>query len=124
MTTHLDPVATQARALLVRAWAYDTTRGAFSQDEAMAGHLGAVCDDAGRVVFAWTMALYEDRLGTRAYVTAAAGERIADMLPHIEHMARQHGANRLGFRTKRRGLVKKMQGHGFELEAMEMGKAL
>lgn len=120
----LPTVREQARALLARAVAYDTTGGAFSLDDAMTGHLGAVCDDTGRVVFAWTMDLLADRLGVRAYVTAAAGERIDDMLPHIEALARQHGASRLGFRTRRRGLVKKMQGHGFEEMAVELEKTL
>lgn len=124
MNADLTPIGAQARALLARAEAYDTTGGAFSLDDAMTGHLGAVCNRAGRVIFAWTMDLHTDRLGVQAYVTAAAGERIADMLEHIEHKARELGANRLAFRTKRRGLVKTMSGLGFGQVAVEMEKTL
>lgn len=115
----------EVASLLARVIAYDTSGGAFTLVDAMGSDcVYSVRNLCGHLVMAWTMNLHRDRKGVRAYVTACAGKGLTELLPHIERIARQHGANRLGFRTMRPGLVKKMERAGFVPRCVEMEKAL
>lgn len=115
----------EVAAMLERAALYDTSGGAFSLEDAMASdYLYSVRNLRGELVMAWAMNLHGDRKGVRAYVTACAGQGLKELLPCIERTAREHGANRLGFRTMRPGLVKKMESAGFVPRCVEMEKAL
>lgn len=115
----------EVAALLAQAAAFDPTGGAYTLADALASaKVYAVRDAGGALVFAWAMDLYRDRLGVRAYVTAAAGRDLGAVLPQIEREARAHGADRLAFKTKRRGLVRTMAAAGFASRAVEMEKRL
>lgn len=60
--------------------------------------------------------------GPVCWIRAAGGrgELAAEMLTVAKTMATAAGARRLGFTTRRRGLIKKMQRNGFAVSAVEM----
>ena len=115
----------EVAALLARAFKHDTSGGGYTVDDAMAStHVYSMRDTAGTLKLAWAMDIRRDRKGVRAYVTACAGEGMQQALPECERIAREHGANRLGLRTMRPGMVKRMTEAGFVPRFVELEKEL
>lgn len=115
----------EVAALLGRAFEHDTSGGGYTLDDAMAStHVYSVRDESGALKLAWSMDIRTDRKGVRAYVTACAGEGMQQALPECERIAREHGANRLGLRTVRPGMVKRMTDAGFVPRFVELEKEL
>lgn len=119
----------QALPYLLKAADFDTTGGAQSVDEVLARSLcqGVECD--GVTVGAYALELVEHQASKVLWVTACAADLPGqDLTPHlldmIEQQAGQVGAAQVAMTTIRRGLVKKLLSHGYEITGITLRKKL
>lgn len=74
-----------------------------------------------------TAALLTSEEGGALWVLIAAGRSCTDLVDVMAAHLQQHAAGRynsIGFRTARKGLVRKAERHGYEVEAFIMRKKL
>lgn len=130
---HLIPMtADEARPLLetVLRPGLDTSGGLVSVKELLTGaECTSVTDDAGHQVGAYAIEFIDHDGGRDAVIVAAVGglrgvDLTASVLPGIINQAKNGGACRLRFHTKRRGLLAKLRAQGFEFSGYIMSKAL
>lgn len=115
-----------ARAVL-RA---DTTAGAASiEDMCQGGQPFAVLDDAGKPVAAYVLAVRDHDAARVCWVMAAGGglegaDLTGQVMGTIEGQARNVGAAQVAITTRRRGLIRKLRGQGFEVTGITLRKKI
>lgn len=130
LTVHPATFA-DARHMLERAQLRgDTTAGAASLEELCAGgQVFTVRDGAGRQVLAYVLAMRDHAAARVCWVQAAGGglpgvDLTGQAMPAIEHQARGQGAGQVAITTRRRGLIKKLRAHGYEVAGVTLRKKI
>lgn len=125
---HKDAAQVAAHLACLQAPELDTSAGAERLADLTAGHCFEVLAE-GRPVGAYSLQTYEGEGARVAWVMAAAGtlpgvDLVASVLPAIEQQAQALGCNQLGVTTRRRGLIKKLQRHGFQVTGLMLRKKI
>lgn len=97
--------------------------GRFSVDSMIAGGTCWKIVESGAI----TAALLTSEEGGALWVLIASGRSCTDLVDIMAAHLQQHAAGRfssIGFRTARKGLVRKAERHGYEVEAFIMRKKL
>lgn len=119
LTIHPVPVADLLPLLSVLEHAKtDTTAGAIAASELERTSRGYRVDLEGVPVMGYTLQMSQHTKKRVCWITAAVGaanghDLTGEVLPLIEAQARQAGAHQIAITTKRAGLAKKIQAHGF-----------
>lgn len=122
----LDDAARAAYAAAYTA-SRDTSGGLGSMADGLAGAALFEVVLNGETVGRYALRMREWANGHELAIVAAAGtlpgfDLVATVLPFVETQGR--GADRVTVRTRRRGLVRKLQKQGWSLDAYCMGKSL
>lgn len=108
----------------------DTTGGAASVAELCQDGQGyEVSDSAGRPVMAYVLAIRDHAAARVCWVQAAGGampgvDLTRELLPTIERQAKGQGAGQVAITTRRRGLIKKLRAHGYQVTGVTLRKEI
>lgn len=121
--------AEEARSFLECAARFDTSGGLLTQDEATQGAVWMGLEQGGQLIGAYALSLTQhQRGGVLWMVAAAANVPGRDLSPHIlslvEQQAGQVGAQQVAVTTIRRGAIKKLLAHGYEVTGVTLRKRL
>lgn len=121
--------AADARPYLLQAAQFDTSAGLLTPDEAASCAVWQAVEHAGQQVGAYGLSLSQHERGTVLWVVAcAAAVPGQDLTPHllsiIEQQAQQVGAAQVAMTTIRRGAVKKLLQHGYEISGITLRKRI
>lgn len=121
--------AEEAWPLIGKVERFDTTAGIQRFEEMLAGSVYQVLELDGETVGAYALQMAHHENGSVVWVAAAAANVPGkDLSPGIysiiEQQARRAGAAQIACTTKRRGLVKKLLGMGFEISGITLRKKL
>lgn len=119
----------QALPYLLKAAYFDTTAGAQTLDEVLVRSLCQGISHNGEIVGAYALELTEHKAGKVLWVTACAADMpgkdmTPDLLDMIEQQAAQVMAGQVAISTIRKGLIKKLLSHGYEVSAVTLRKKL
>lgn len=119
----------QALPYLLKAADFDTTAGAQTVAEILQRSLCQGVSCGGEMVGAYALELAVHEAARVLWVTACAADLPGqDLTPHlldmIEQQAVQVGAGQVAMTTIRRGLIKKLLRHGYEVSGVTLRKKL
>jgi hypothetical protein len=107
----------------------DTSGGLGSLDAALDGAALFDVVAGGVVVGRYALKPMHRAHGTEIFIVAAAGaaagvDLVASVLPYVEQQCTGSGAARLTVNTRRRGLVKKLTGQGWQIDSYVLRKKI
>jgi len=117
-------------ALLYRkAEETDTSGGMLPISEMVQGCALFEVVAGGEQVGAFALTMQQMQRGAVCWIMRAAGKLSGvslanSILPHIESMAQRSGAKQVAITTKRNGLVKLLQAHGYEVTGVTLRKKM